>query len=79
MAQICKRLNAKYEGPITLFFQKQENDQDFATWVSNFNTEKEDYQQLLQMQVLVPRLERLLDRQVSNRVIGCLWMYTAEI
>ena len=50
-----------------------------ATRVSNFNTEKVDYQQLLQMQVLVPRLERLLDSQVTSRVIGCLWMYTAEI
>ena len=37
--------------------------------MSNFNTEEVDYQQLLQIKVLVPRLESLLDMSKSVRYV----------
>ncbi len=81
--QFVERLNVKYDGATTLCSQKHEEDQlqrQYQTRILKWSISN----MLLfrQMQVLVPRLEGLLDTLDMPGVIhvtGCLWMCTTEI
>ena len=81
-------MNIKYDGPVTLYSQKHVEDQLQLECRTPILKEWTISNMLLWIQKgLVPRLDGMLDTLdillliclVSNRVIGCPWMYTAEI
>ena len=88
MAPICRAIEHKVYGPITLYSQKHVDDQLQLECRTPILKEWTISNTLLWIQkCLVPRLDGMLDTLdillliclVSNRVILCPWMYIAEV